>query len=147
MKNEEKATFDTNKRGKLFGSGNTVRRKDFSGTSEALNKLQVKFDCWEGNEGGRFLECLILTTAYLSTKLEVSGDIEMLIQNGKVFDPEWPDPVGPNTSAMKAMLQAEYGKRDKRVENIRINLSTAYILVIRQCMDYLWSRLKGQEKW
>ena len=59
-----------NKRGKGFGGGNNVRREAFSGTSKALNALQVKFDCREVNEGGRFLECIRLTAAYLSTKLE-----------------------------------------------------------------------------
>ena len=49
VKNEEKAPSDANKRGKRFGSGNTVRRESFSGTSEVLNTLQVKFDCVEGN--------------------------------------------------------------------------------------------------
>ena len=44
VKNQEKAPLDTNKRGKGFGIGNTVRREYFSGTSEALNALQVKFD-------------------------------------------------------------------------------------------------------
>ena len=62
MKNEEKALSDANKRGKGFGSGNTVWREDFSGTSEVLNALQIKFDCREGNEGGRFSECLRLKT-------------------------------------------------------------------------------------
>ena len=45
------------------------------------------------------------------------------------------------------MLQAEYGTRAKRVEKLRINLSMAYGLVLVQCTNYLWSRLKGQEKW
>ena len=54
MKNKEKAPSDTNKRGKRFGSGNIVRREAFSGTSEALNMLQVELDCGEGNEGRRF---------------------------------------------------------------------------------------------
>ena len=35
-----------------------------------LNALQVKFDCGEGNEGGRFSECVMPMTAYLSTKLK-----------------------------------------------------------------------------
>ena len=52
--NEEKAPSDANKIGKLFGSGDTVRREAFVGTSKALNALQVKFNCGEGNEGGRF---------------------------------------------------------------------------------------------
>ena len=54
VKNEEKAPMDANKRGKGFGRGNTAQREAFGGTSEALNALQVKFDCGEGNEGGRF---------------------------------------------------------------------------------------------
>ena len=88
-----------------------------------------------------------LTTAYLSTKLEGGGDVETSIRNGKVFEPPWPDPVGPNPAATKAMLQAEYGTRAKRVEKLRINLNTAYGLVLGQCTDYLISRLEGQERW
>ena len=49
VKNEEKVPSDANKRGKVFGSGNTVQREAFDGTSKALNTLQVKFDCREGN--------------------------------------------------------------------------------------------------
>ena len=49
VKNEDKAPSDVNKGGKGFGSGKTVLRKDFAGTSEVLNELQVKFDCREGN--------------------------------------------------------------------------------------------------
>ena len=37
---------------KGFGGGNNVQREAFAGTSEALNALQVKFDCGEGNDGG-----------------------------------------------------------------------------------------------
>ena len=85
--------------------------------------------------------------AYLSTKLEGGGDVKTSIQNGKVFEPPWPDPVGPNVAATKAMLQAEYGTRAKRVEKLRINLSTAYGLVLRKCTDHLLSRLEGQERW
>ena len=48
----------------------------------------------------------------------------MLIRNGKVFKPAWSYPVGQNTAATKAMLQAEDGTRAKRVEKLRINLST-----------------------
>ena len=44
--------------GKVFGSGNTVWREDFDGTSKSLNALHVKFNCIKGNEGGRFSECL-----------------------------------------------------------------------------------------
>ena len=71
----------------------------------------------------------------------------MFIQIGKVFEPEWPDLVGPNPEATKAMLQAEYSTRAKRVEKHSIDLSTAYGLVLGQCTDYLRSRIKGQEKW
>ena len=85
--------------------------------------------------------------AYLSTKLEGSRDVETSIRNGKLFDPVWTDPVRPNLAATKAMLQAEYGTREKRLEKLRINLSTAYDLVLGQCMDYLRSRLEGQERW
>ena len=133
--NKEKAPSDANKRGKGFGGGNNVRREAFSGTSEALNALQVKFDCGGGNEGGQFLECILLTTAYLSTKLKGGVDVEKLIWNGKLFEPAWPEPVGPNPAATKAMLQAEYRTRAKRVDNLRINLSTAYGLVLRQCTN------------
>ena len=52
VKNEEKAPTDENKRGKGFGGGNNVRREAFTGTSKALNALQVKFNCREGNKGG-----------------------------------------------------------------------------------------------
>ena len=52
MNNEEKAPSDANKRGKGFGSRNTFWREAFAGTSEAMNALQVKFVCREGNEGG-----------------------------------------------------------------------------------------------
>ena len=50
-------------------------------------------------------------------------------------------------TSTKAMLQAEYGTRAKRVEKLSINLITAYGLVLGKCKDYLRSRLKGQEKW
>ena len=49
VKIEEKASSDANKRGKVFGGGNNVQREAFDGTSEALNALQVKFDCGEWN--------------------------------------------------------------------------------------------------
>ena len=81
VKSEEKAPSDANKSGKRFGGGNNVWRKDFAGTSKALNALQVKFDCWEGNEGVQFLECIRLMTAYLSTNLEASGNVETSIWN------------------------------------------------------------------
>ena len=49
VKTEEKAPSGANKRGKGFGGGNNVRREGFNGTSKALNTLQVKFYCGEGN--------------------------------------------------------------------------------------------------
>ena len=45
------------------------------------------------------------------------------------------------------MLQAEYGTRAKRMEKLRINLSTAYGLVLGKFTDYLRSRLERQERW
>ena len=93
------------------------------------------------------MECLQLTTEYLSTKLEGSGDVETSIRNEKVFGPAWTDPVGPNPAATKAMLQLDYGTRAKRVEKILINLSTPNGPVIGKCTEYLRSRIKGQEKW
>ena len=141
MKIEEKTPSDANKRGKGLDGRKNVRREAFAGTSEALNVLRVKFDCGEGNKMGRFLECIRLTTAYLIRKIEGGGDVKTSIRNGKVFEPAWPDPVRPNAAATKAMLQAEYGTRAKRVEKLGINLSTAYRLVLGKCMDYLRSRL------
>ena len=79
VKSEEKAPLDTNKRGNGFSGRNNVQSKAFSGKSKTMNALQVKFDCGEGNKGGRFLECIWLTTAYLSTKLEGSGEVETSI--------------------------------------------------------------------
>ena len=70
-----------------------------------------------------------------------------MIRNRKVFKLAWPDPVGSNPAATKAMLQAEYGTRVKRVEKLCINLSMAYGLVLGKCTDYLRSRLEGQERW
>ena len=46
-----------------------------------------------------------MTTMYLRTKIEGGGDTEASIWNGKVFAPEWPDPVGPKPDPTKAMLQ------------------------------------------
>ena len=143
MKSKEKTPLDANKRGKGFGGRNNVWREAFASTSDALNAVQVKFDCGECNEGGRLSECMGLTMAYLSTKLEGGGDVETPIWNGKVFEPPWPDPVGPNVVPTKAMIQAEHGTRAKRVEKLWINLSTSYSLVIGKCTDYLRSRLKG----
>ena len=45
------------------------------------------------------------------------------------------------------MLRAEYGTRAKRVKKLRINLSTAYGLVLINCTEYLLSLIKVQEKW
>ena len=64
VKNEEKTPSDANKRGKGFGSGNTVWREASSGTIGELNAVQVKSDFREGNKGGTFSECLQVTTAY-----------------------------------------------------------------------------------
>ena len=69
--------------------------------------------------------------AYLSTKIEGGGDVKTSIRNGKVFELAWPDPVGPNVAATKAMLQAEYGTRAKRVEKLWIKMISAYGLVLR----------------
>ena len=85
VRSEEKAPSDANKRGKGFGGRNNVWREAFDGTSEALNALQVKFYCREGDEGGRFLECIRFTTAYLSTKLKGGGVVETSIWDGKLF--------------------------------------------------------------
>ena len=63
----------------------------FSGTSKALNVLQVNFDCGKGNEEEQFSECLQLTTLYLSTKIEGGDDVKTSIRNEKVFEPTWPD--------------------------------------------------------
>ena len=41
----------------------------------------------------------------------------------------------------------EYGTRSKRVDNLRVKLSTAYGLVLGQCTDYLRLQLEGQDKW
>ena len=51
------------------------------------------------------------------------------------WDPAWPDPVGPTPATTNAMLHAKYGTREKKVEKLRINLSTAYFLVLEQCTD------------
>ena len=107
VKSEENTPSDANKRGKGFGGGNNVQKEAFAGTSEALNALQVQLNCGEGNEGGQLSECIRLTTAYLSTKLEGGSNAETSIRNGKVFEPPWPDPFGQNLVATKAMLQAE----------------------------------------
>ena len=69
-----------------------------------------------------------------------------MIRKGKVFETEWPDLVGPNLAATKAMLQAAYGTTAKRVDKLRINLSTAYGLVLGKYTNYLQLRLKGQER-
>ena len=69
MKNEEKATSGANKKGRGFGSRNTVQREAFARTSKALNVLQVKFNCREGNKRRRFSNCVRVMTTYLSTKV------------------------------------------------------------------------------
>ena len=78
-----------------------------------------------------------MKTAYLSKSFEGGVHVKMSIQNEKVFEPAWLDPVGPNPAATEAMLQAEYGARAKRVEKLCINLSTSYGLVLGQCTNYL----------
>ena len=55
VKSEEKTPSDANKIEKGFDGGNNVWREAFAETSEALNALQVKFDCWEGNNGGTII--------------------------------------------------------------------------------------------
>ena len=85
--------MDTNKKGKVLGSRNTIWRKAFAGMSEALSALKVKFDCREGKEGGMAFKCLQVTTVYLITNLEGDDDVETSIQNGRVLDPAWSDPV------------------------------------------------------
>ena len=92
------------------------------------------------------MECLRVTTVYLSTNIEGGGDIKTSIRNSKLFEPEWSNPVGPNLEATKAMLQAEYGTKSKIVMKLRTNLSKAYIFVLGQCTNYLCSRPKGQGK-
>ena len=114
--------------------------------SKALNTINVKFYCGEGNKGGRFSECLQLNTAYLSTKIEGGGDVKMLIQNGKMVELAWPNPVVPNTEATKAMLQAEYKTHARRVEKLWVNLSTVYGLVLGKCTNYLRSNLDSDHK-
>ena len=76
-----------------------------------------------------------MRTTYLSTKLEGGGNVETSIRNGKVFETTWTDLVGSNPAATTAMIQAEYGTRDKRVEKISINLSTACGLVLEKCTE------------
>ena len=93
------------------------------------------------------MECLRLTTAYLSTNLEERGDVNTSIWNRKVFEPAWPNPTSTIPEATKAMLQSEYGMHAKGAEKLRVNLSTAYGLVMGQCTDYLWSRLERHRNW
>ena len=88
-----------------------------------------------------------MATACLSTKLEGGSNVKTSIRNVKVFEPAWLYSVGSNPEATKAMLQVEYRTRPNRVENLGTNLSTAYGLVFGQCMNYLWLRLEGQDKW
>ena len=75
VKTEEKGPAGANRKGRRFASGHDVRREEFVGTIEALNMLQVKFDCGNRTEGGWFLECLRVTTAYLSTELEGGSQV------------------------------------------------------------------------
>ena len=78
-----------------------------------------------------------MTSAYLITKIDGGGDVKTPNRNGKVFEPSWTEPVGPTPEATKAMLQAEYGMRAKKVEKLQINLITEYGLVLIQCTNYL----------
>ena len=55
-----------------------------------------------------------MTTSYLSTKLQDGGDVETSIMNRKVFDLAWPDSVGLNTVATKAMLQGYYNNLENK---------------------------------
>ena len=93
------------------------------------------------------MDCLRVTTAYLSTKLEGGGDVDTSIWNGKVFELVWTNPVGPTAEYIKAMLQVEYGTREKRLEKLRRNLSTEYGLVLGQRTKYLRSQIEGRDKW
>ena len=48
-----------------------------------------------------------MTTVYLRIKIEGGSDVKTSFRNGKVFDPAWTDPVGPNPAAKKSILQAD----------------------------------------
>ena len=47
----------------------------------------------------------------------------------------------------KEMLQPNYRTHTKRLEKLRVKLSTAYGMVPRQCTDYLRLKLEIQENW
>ena len=79
------------------------------------------------------MQFLQVMTIFLRTKLEVGGDIKVSIQNGKFFELECLEPVGPTPAATNAMLQVEYSTRAKRVHKLRINLRMTYGIVLRQC--------------
>ena len=53
---EDKAPSGAYIKGRGFIRRNMVWREAFVGTSEALNTVQVKFDCGEWNEWGQFSE-------------------------------------------------------------------------------------------
>ena len=95
VKNKERAPQGENRKGRGFTSGHAVRREAFTRTIKALSMLQVKFNCGEGNEEGRFLECMRVKIKYLRTKLEFDGNIKTSIRNGEVFKPARPNPVPP----------------------------------------------------
>ena len=78
-----------------------MQRDVFVRKNKAMNALHAKFYCGEGNKGGRLSEFLILTTACLSTNLEGGEDVKTSIQNRKVFELAWPNPVGPKSGATK----------------------------------------------
>ena len=71
----------------------------------------------------------------MSIKLKGGMGVEPSIRNGKVFNPAWTKLTGPTPEYTKAILQAEYETCNKRVENLRINLSNSYRLVLGKCTD------------
>ena len=94
-----------------------------------MNALQVKVDCGEGNKGGLLSECLRVTTAYLSTKIE---------------DSKWESlragmagPSRTQSSGHKGHATGEAWHEVKEGGKILINLITAYGLVIGQCTNYI----------
>ena len=60
VKNVDKTPSDAEEKEKYSVAGIQF---DFAGKSKALNTLQVKSECRERNEGGRFSECLQVTSA------------------------------------------------------------------------------------
>ena len=66
--------------------------------------MHIKFDYGEGNEGGRFSDCLRGMTAYLIKNIKGGRDFNTLIRNGKVFNTAWKNPTVPTTEDMKVIL-------------------------------------------